>query len=439
MFHVIILKLIMNKLKTLVLVILTASCSKSARFEEVNTISCPQQTVSAVSAPLSFLSINDFIEALKNEREGGSTKSSSSFVSFSETVMLEDDYDDRENAIYSEAYGSLLNQDGEVIVGNYLIKVGKKGIFVGPLSLKEQIDKLVKSEDFSNCYPSVCPIEPDDNRYYAIPDYNDLYIHDSFNLLSKNNDKTLSIITKSGGAWTQTGEKLDVNMEVEYVWPSNQKNKFDCDNRIANDTKIYRQKYPFYSEAGVKTKTMKKRGLIWNKFSADITSAITDLCIEEGGIKALKDNALGWVDINKTYYNGKTYNIATKVVSNISQVPKNNTELVNQCNAAKAWIKTMGKTLEEDIDGIRYIFKSDSPSYALTRIKDNIVSDHEKKLTIIFDLSPSWASFHTDDGILHTLEITEDKARIGCVTFSGCSTYKNETKGSLLNCRRTAL
>lgn len=54
------------------------------------------------------------------------TRSDDGFVSYLETVMEEPGYDDQPYAILSDAFGSILNSDGEVEFGDNLIKVTKK-------------------------------------------------------------------------------------------------------------------------------------------------------------------------------------------------------------------------------------------------------------------------------------------------------------------------
>ena len=99
------------------------------------------------SSPLKFNSEDDLILAIESNIGHIQTKSSNDgFVSYYETVMQEDGYEDRPNAIFSDAFGSVLNQDGEVIFGNTLIKVGKTAVFYGPVSETFQIRQLAELE-----------------------------------------------------------------------------------------------------------------------------------------------------------------------------------------------------------------------------------------------------------------------------------------------------
>ena len=100
-----------------------------------------------ISSPLEFDSEKDLVAAIEANIDAVQTKASNDgFISYYETVMQEDGYDDRQNAIFSDAFGSILNQDGEVIYGNTLIKVGKTGIFYGPVSETALIRQLAENE-----------------------------------------------------------------------------------------------------------------------------------------------------------------------------------------------------------------------------------------------------------------------------------------------------
>ena len=419
-----------------ILILTSIACSKSERIIRSENDATKRSPSIAVSEPLVFSSVENLVEAIKRQQgKGNKAKGEigNDFISFAATVMEEDDYDDRANAIYSEAFGSILNQDGEVIIGNVLLKVGEKGLVFGDLTKKAEIVKLAEQNEISDYKKGVCPYFPTEECFYVVRGFDEIYIHDTFNLISGAPENDLNLSTKAV-IWAQSGVKTNSQMEVEYVWPSNQKNIFDCNSNIANDTKIYRQNFVVYSEAGVKTKTMKKTGFIWNKFYADITSAVTNICIEEGGVSSLPQTS-GWIDINETYYSGETFLIATKKVPNPSSLPTSNQELIAQCEAAKTWAHSLNSSFNDEIDGVRYVFNSTS-AYSITRIKDIVESGYEKKITIIFNLKPQWSSYRTDLGLFGNFNVDEDQARIGCVTFYGHSTYNNETRGSILSCYR---
>ena len=63
----------------------------------------------AFSTPKKFATESELVSAINELREADcKTKSSdNSFMSFYSSVMQEENYDDRPNAIYSEAFGSI--------------------------------------------------------------------------------------------------------------------------------------------------------------------------------------------------------------------------------------------------------------------------------------------------------------------------------------------
>lgn len=111
----------------LIISLLAISCQeKTSIIETVNQVTPASESI----PPLKFSSIDELQNTIYGIRDAASiiegTKAAfpvSDFVSYAETVMQEDGYDDRPNAICSEAFGSILNPDGEVIFGENIIHV----------------------------------------------------------------------------------------------------------------------------------------------------------------------------------------------------------------------------------------------------------------------------------------------------------------------------
>lgn len=396
-----------------------------------------------ISSPLEFDSEKDLVAAIEANIDAVQTKASNDgFISYYETVMQEDGYDDRQNAIFSDAFGSILNQDGEVIYGNTLIKVGKTGIFYGPVSETALIRQLAENEapmlELFEKEQSPSKFE-DDLAYLYISDKR-IYMCDTFGLYSDSSEDTPtdSLMTRAEAInWTKQGKKEGDKMDLVYVWPrhdKDQKNKFDSNSHIANDTKIYKQKFGPYKEAGVKTKTMKKNGLFWKKFTADVTSAVTDVMIYEGGLGKAVDAPLGWLDINKTHYKGRSFMIATKVVNSYGNIPTGGNAIDAECNAALKWAKGRGASVSK-IEGIRYVIKND-PENCVVRLRDIIVHKKDSKNTLIFKLETSQNFFYTDNGIFNQLIINNSSYRVDIMFLYGYSKYNGEIKGSILRCGR---
>lgn len=239
----------------------------------------------------------------------------------------------------------------------------------------------------------------------------------------------------SGVVWAQEAIKVGPRYDSEYVWPKEQKNKFLSNNKIANDTKIYKQFLPGYYESGVKTKTMKKSGLIWNKFDANVTSGIVNMMIYEAGDIAITNYLpLGWIDVNNTHYSGKSYIIATRVVPSYSYVPLSGTGVTSDCNSALAWANSNGASISS-IDGVRYIVKND-PNNWTVRIKDNEVTIYDSKNTIINNIKTGGDTFYTDLGVFNQFAINSSFYRVDMIHYYGYSEYNGETRGSYLKCER---
>lgn len=228
---------------------------------------------------------------------------------------------------------------------------------------------------------------------------------DTFGLYSDCSEDSLtgSFVTRAEAInWAQQGKKVGGEMDRNYVWPKGkQKNKFDSNSKIANDTKIYKQTFGSYKEAGVKTKTMKKHGLFWNKFSADVTSAVTNVMINEGGLEAAAKAPLGWLDVNKTNYKGRSFMIATKVINSYRDIHAGGTATDTECDAALKWAKDRGASVSK-IEGIRYVIKED-PQNCIVHLRDIIVHKTDSKNTLIFKLETEQNSFYTEKGIFNQL------------------------------------
>ena len=185
-----------------------------------------------ISEPLHFDSVSDYQDCIEMINMGVSknTKSEFKFVSYLETVMAEDDYDSRPNAILSDSFGSILNSQGEVFIQTTLMKVGKLGILIGDAAKREQIEELACRDDFLPlCYLSENPYFEETERSYQITGYPNIYIFDSFNMLSNKpeGDAYERSQTKAGSGvvWAQEAIKVGPRYDSEYVWPKEQKNK----------------------------------------------------------------------------------------------------------------------------------------------------------------------------------------------------------------------
>lgn len=417
-------------------VVLLGSCQKELS-ETTNDVN-PQKQRSTTVEPLVFSSVQDFQNTLyqisNNIEQGVSPELKPGFISYAETIMSEEESQD---LLYSEVIGSVLNPEGEVIIGDYMMKLCKFGTLY---SFKENAEQLrtfsaASLADLNIVKATSFPIYDVDseemNAMYEVVGFGGMYFYDIYGLLNPD-DSQLSVETKAG--WS---EPADVHfafscqetgnfLETDYTRPnaSQQKNKFPG-GKVANDTKIYRRSVAGYKESGVKTKTMKKKGLIWQKFDCNNTSAITDLYIHELNWQAINHD--GWLDINTTSYSGRDYVIATKVTTSVMNINMSNEALINECNDAIKWAKSKGMDIS-NVDGVRHIYKYDTRQ-TFVRIKDRIVSEYSDKVNAFYNLE-AVGTLSNKKSSLGNLVINNMNYNVHKVSMYGYSEYEREKIGA---------
>lgn len=311
-----------------------------------------RQADAAEVQPLTFSSVSELQNTVSRIREaqanGAATKSAvpdADFISYAETVMQEDDYDSRVNAICSRAIGSILNPDGEVIFGDYMMKIGDFCILYSFKENSAMIEKLAGTDprtlELTPATSFIADVNEEEmSGMYEIKDAGGVYVYDAFRIIREMDSEPAAQWYNPTVVTFKTDElrnMLRMSETFTVPKPGEQKKVFSSNSKIANDTKIYRESILNNLECGIKTKTMKKGFLgIWNKFSCNITAGITDLLIEEPGWSAISHSD-GWADITKTHYAGATYMIATKITSKPMPTDISDATVENECNAALAW------------------------------------------------------------------------------------------------------
>ncbi len=297
---------------------LVYSCTK----EQTSTILPLEQHLN--TKPLRFSSEDELVEAInENKNDTYQTKSSSDFKSYYQTVMQEDDYDDRPNAILSDAFGSILNPDGEVVYGSTLIKVGKEGIFYGPEADSLKIRDIASQSAIAKlCREAVCPYISKETTSYAIDGLDGIYAIDTFGYIAGINttaeedvpfvstkvyvDGTFQEInTNANLLFGGTGMAADWSKDFVKPKSGSQKVKFS-DKKHCNDTKMYQQHYGVDSDDGIKTKTMKKRlGTIWDKVNNPLEAGIKNISLYvQANFAACKND-----DICHMTFAGREYDV----------------------------------------------------------------------------------------------------------------------------------
>lgn len=392
-------------------------------------------------APLTFPSASALKSTLYSiselQTKSGLTSPVSDFISYAETVMQEDDYDARINAICSEVVGSILNPEGEVIFGDYMMKIGDYGILYSFKENSEMLGRLAVSDISTlDLIPATSFIaEVDDaemSKIYEIKDIGGIYFYDAFHIVKKMSSSPKTKWYNPSGVTFRTDELhngLFLTQTFKVPSEGDQKKIFSSNSKIANDTKIYSESILGYKECGVKTKTMKKGFLgTWSKFPCNITAAITDLLIQEPGWN-LKNQPAGWADITTTSYEGASYVIATKFSPAPMDINMSAATVEKECNDALAWGKNNGLNVS-NIDGIRYI-PINAPQLTVVRIKSDITSGIFDKITKKFGLKPQ-GRFSTDKSSLGNIVVNSLGYEVIKVAMYGYSEYEGEKLGSRL-------
>lgn len=419
------------------------SCIKEELVDDVQVSDVVLTNDRTSVSPYEFASLSDLQNAISDYDPGVGTKTSGVLqLSYAQTVMQEEGYDDQPYAIMSESFGSVLNPEGEVVFGGLLLKLCTKGILfstkenldlVRTLSEDEQLfDKLSVASDFLFDVDSLDGI-------YAVEGCCNVYLYDLFNYTGYRTEPMSDEIPEtrttelgyetSGGVYYHAYQLLGEEINQTYTIPkgnAQQRNVFSANAKKANDTKIYHENYLVTKERGIKVKTVQKKALGWFKFDNDITAALEGLYIAEF-FYPQNVGAPGWVDVHTTHYEGKSYVIATKIISGAHNVTMSNSQIVSECNNALAWAK--GKNINVDhVDGVRYISKVRT-DVVMVRIQDDVRSVFDNVYNYKIDLKTT-GRLYSSRSSLGQLVINNANYRIFCMLMSGYSTYGSEKKGS---------
>ncbi len=315
----------------------------------------------AISDPLHYETAESLASSIWSGKLAA-VKSGSSFVSYSETVMLEPGYDDKPNAILSERFGSHLNAAGEVTFGDYLLKVCDYGILYAPVSMADRVRELGRDQNLLSYCGEKIRVEDINPRetFYKIDGHDGVYLYDTFNLLSVE----VSSVAETAGTKAVAPNLIPYSLTGPLTTfttpaPGSQKVLFS-DTNYCNDTKVFQQNYGITSDGGLKIKTMKKGFLgIWSKFANPIEGGIYFFTVYEWG--PFENIHSSTPDINKVAYGSTTkyiYSINARGTTPQEHVPANISSLINQGNQL-----AQNNGLSITMDGIRFVLDDD---YAVT-------------------------------------------------------------------------
>ncbi len=354
----------------------------------------------SVSAPLHFTSASDLVDAMNSARTVTTrTSTEDGFVSYLESVMSEEDYDDQPYAILSEAFGSILNSDGEVEFGGNLIKVSKFGLIYGPVSERKTICDLTGDEGLlSKCNEQVWYAPLSNSNFYKVDGYDDIFFYDTFCFLNSDNSNAIAVYSATIPDFSKTQLQCEArssmdlfrsvmpNGQIKTDWNAtftipksgSQKIKF-TNTRYCNDTKIYHQDYGIATDTGLKTKTMKKRKLgYWDKINGDMEAGIVNLVL----IEEADFCGVGAFFINNVNFAGKNYVVVTEQSRGHSVADAMSTSkglIEAKIKAATQVAKENGVNVE--VDAVRFILDDNR---AVILFPDKIVRENTKKIEMNF-------------------------------------------------------
>ena len=389
-----------------------------------------------ISEPLNF----DSIESLQDYANNLSParKATNGFISYAETVMQQEDYEERPDAIDSYKFGSLLNADGEVCVCGYFIKLFSLGMLIG----EEQQCEIVRSLSHNFNILDLCgtkthiPMLSPDDYVFEIEGYEGIYLFDLFHKLDGSNDskpileepktKTMAdgLVTYNE---TLGSLYLISNPYNDFTIPPAGQQKVLFDASHCNDTKIWAKNYLVIYDSGIKIKTMQKGFLgTWSKFQNPMEGGVLSWIVEEDGDF---DDVYGAnVDITRVNYDSKNAlprNVYTiRYGGNLANIIGLNL----QQKMAEGQALADNNNISVTVEGVRFVV---SNTKAYTRFPSRVHS--ENWLTIEEDWpTPFWGEAYSN----HSYILNSDKLE-GRVYFKtivgilyGQSFWNSWTKGS---------
>lgn len=372
-----------NKLTLTMLMCIGAlvSCNKET---DAIVESSDSASETVLSKPLCFSSEDDFVAAVEALKDGRPVTRSESedFVSYYETVMQEDGYDERPNAILGDSFGSVLNAAGEVIYGSVLVKVGECGIFYGNVADSCAIRELASLTDISNiCVREKCPYFTNEADSYKVAGYDGIYVVDTFGLVLGGSDSVENVVAEietrnyvSGVYQEKDADALGwfggtgnaAQWAKNFKWPGTgeQKVKFS-DKTHCNDTKMFQQNYGSESEDGIKIKTMRKK-LAWNKINNPMEAGIINVSVHvDADFKACKSKDICHMGfVNREY---DVYVIPSRGSSDVKIYGLSNAAVKKDLSSGADFVKE--NNISKTPDAVMYVI---SDAVAIVRFPDKV-------------------------------------------------------------------
>ena len=220
-------------------------------------------------------SINLFIdeEVLPLKMQGVSTLSKSlELKSANQNLDVEQEED---SLICSDILREFLNSNYEIAIGNVFFKVTDKGTFFTTIDNYKLLWELAtENMDIANFEPVSYALGYSfENNLFKLLNYEFVYFFDTFRKLDAIEEDPINIdILKSSSQpndsdWKDISDsKTIVGKAWSSIWGFSKSVRVNFDSKHRVDVKFYAQRFPFYSEMGIKTKTQYKGWTgIWRK------------------------------------------------------------------------------------------------------------------------------------------------------------------------------
>lgn len=437
--------------------ILTISCEKN--ITEILENSVQESTLSS-SEPLEYASVEELINAIYSQNID---VRSSDFVSYAETVMQEDGYDDLPWAINSVNFASILNSEGEVIFDDVFLKLCRYGIIYAPVTKIDNARNYALYDECTDLVQMTASIPSylsDADCTFSFINDSDIYVYDTFGIISGTDTNALDtkvlapeMVDYKEYRFDQEDilvkdNKIKWKRDFNVANGSAQKNNFT--SKICNDTRIFQDNYGVYSESGVVTKTMKKNVLgIWSKFENQVNAGIIDLVLCEEGVIIRRATVLpdhpynNFMDINKFKIDiaGELANreLILATVTNYTE-----SAVLNMTNGQYEtlkenilnWARQKGVSITK-LHGIR--FYNDVNDRCYIRLDNEEFSGVEKDMRVLVNYFWGGAQINGHDSLLGSgitggtdIDGKTHPYHVQKVTMYGSSEYGGEERGSRL-------
>jgi len=261
-----------------VLTILSA-CQKE-NLTTGNEISSYTQDLTGVAHFSSQLNFDNSIESLRNNSL--LPVEMNNVISLNQDQRLKSsEYEVEEDTlIHSELVKELLNNQYEIAIGNVFFRITEQGTFFTTLDNYKWLSELnIDDESLVDAEPINLALGYSfENGMYEVAKYENLYFYDTFRKIEPITEyPNIDLQVLKSTSFPSESEWLDTNdgrtiagKAWDDIWGFSKSvhNYFDSKHRV--DAKFYAQRFPFYSEMGIKTKTQKKGWTgIWSKQDCD--------------------------------------------------------------------------------------------------------------------------------------------------------------------------